>query len=78
MKPTNYKADEITMTGISYGGTSRYPDSDRVNLSMFGAVVSLGGAGSFDLMQLSKKLAGSTAAASVSASAFHDRISGSC
>ena len=78
VKPTDYKADEITMTGISYGGTSRYPDSDRVNLSMLGSVVSLGGAGSFDLMQLSKKLAGSTASASVGASAFHDRISGSC
>lgn len=78
VKPTEYKADEITMSGISYGGTSRYPDSDRVNISMLGSVVSLGGAGSFDLMQLSKKLAGSTAGASVGASAFHDKISGAC
>lgn len=78
VKPTDYKADEIIMSGMSYGGTSRYPDSDRVNLSMLGSVVSLGGAGSFDLMQLSKKLAGSTASAQVGASAYHDRISGSC
>ncbi len=78
VKPTDYKADEIIMSGMSYGGTSRYPDSDRVNLSMLGSVVSLGGAGSFDLMQLSKKLAGSTASAQVGASAYHDRISGAC
>lgn len=78
VKPTDFAADQISLSGISYGGTGRYPDSDRVNLAVFGSVSQLGGAGSFDAMQLSKKLAGSTARASVSASLFHDNISASC
>lgn len=78
VKPTDYAADNISLLGYSYGGTSRYPDSDRVNLSLLGSVIQLGGVGEFDAMQLNKKLAGSTAYAKTGASAFHDQVSASC
>ena len=78
VKPTDYAADEINLAGYSYGGTGRYPDSDRVNLALFSSLASLGGAGSFDAMQLNKKLAGSTASAKVYASSYFDRADASC
>ncbi len=78
VKPTDFAADQIVLKGYSYGGTGRYPHSDRVNLAMLGSVVALGGAGEFDAMQLGKKLAGSTATAGVGTSTFLDQISASC
>ncbi len=78
VKATDFKADEITLKGISYGGTSRYPDSDRVNLALFGSVAQLGGVGNFDAMQLSKKLAGSTAEAYVGTTSYNDVAEGAC
>ena len=78
VKPTDFAANKIIVRGYSYGGTSRYPHSDRVNLATLGSIVALGGAGEFDTMQLDKKLAGSTASASVNSSTFLDQISASC
>lgn len=78
VKPTDFKADEVILKGISYGGTNQYPDSDRVNLELFRTISHLGGAGSFDAMQLNKKLAGSTADAITGASAYNDVAEGSC
>ena len=78
VKPTDFKADDIKLKGISFGGTSRYPDSDRVNLALFRSVAQLGGAGSFDAMQLSKKLAGSTVYASTGASTYNDVVEAAC
>lgn len=78
VKPTDYAADEIYLAGYSYGGTGRYPDSERVNLSVLNSLAGLGGAGSFDAMQLKKKLAGSTATAKVYTTALFDRAEASC
>lgn len=78
VKPTDFAADRIILRGYSYGGTSRYPHSDRVNLARLGSIVAIGGAGEFDAMQLDKKLAGSTASANVSSSTYLDQISASC
>ena len=78
VKPTDFQADAINLSGYKVGGTNRYPDSERVNLGMLSALSSIGGFGAFDATQLSKKLAGCTASASVGTSAIYDIISAGC
>ena len=78
VKPTDFAADNISLVGYSYGGTTRYPDNDRVNLSLLRSVMQLGGVGAFDAMQLNKKLAGSTAYATAGVTAYHDQVNGGC
>ena len=78
VKPTDFQADAINLSGYKIGGTNRYPDSERVNIGMLSALSSIGGFGAFDATQLSKKLAGSTASASVGTSAIYDIISAGC
>ncbi len=78
VKPTDFQADAINLSGYKVGGTNRYPDSERVNIGMLSALSSIGGFGAFDATQLSKKLAGSTASASVGTSAIYDIISAGC
>ncbi len=78
VKPTDYAADKVLLDGCSYGGTGRYAHNERVNLLLLGSVMQLGGAGAFDAMQLSKKMAGSTATAGLTVSTFHDRAKGVC
>ncbi len=78
VKPTDFQADNITLSGYKIGGTNRYPDSEKINISMLGSLSGIGGYGAFDATQLSKKLAGSTAAASVGSNQLHDIISGNC
>ena len=78
VKPTDFQADAINLSGYKVGGTNRYPDSERVNIGMLSALSSIGGFGAFDATQLSKKLAGCTASASVGTSAIYDIISAGC
>ena len=78
VKPTDFQADRITLSGSRVGGTNRYPDSERANLGMFSALSSVGGYGEFDATQLGKKLSGSTASANVGTTPLYDVISGGC
>lgn len=78
LKATDFKADAISMVGYKVGGTNRYPDAERVNLSMMSALSAIGGYGAFDAMQLNKKMSGSTASVSVGSSAIYDVINGNC
>ncbi len=78
VKPTDFQANQITLTGYKVGGTTQYPDSEIINLSMLSSLSSVGGFGAFDAAQLGKKLAGSTARASVGSNALYDMINGEC
>jgi zinc protease len=64
LKNTDFKDDEIRMTGTSAGGYSPYAVQDPVNSKMMSAVITLGGVGSFSATDLPKVLAGKTATAS--------------
>ena len=77
VKPTDFQADKISLSGYKRGGTNRYPDIERLNLAMLSSVAA-GGAGVFDATQLNKKLSGSTATASVGCSPIYDLINGDC
>ena len=78
VKPTDFQADAINLSGYKLGGTNRYPYSERVNLGMLSALSGIGGFGAFDATQLSKKLSGSTASANVGTSGIYDIISAGC
>lgn len=78
VKPTDYKADEIQMEGISWGGSSLYPDADLPNLKNLNSVISVGGIGNFSRIELEKALSGKKAWASASVKRDTEEISGSC
>ncbi len=78
VKPTDFQAEQVILSGFSRGGTNRYPDSDNINISVMKSVVANGGLGEFDAISLGKKLAGSTATAQVWATDIFDRAEAGC
>ncbi len=58
LKPTDFKNDEITFNAFSKGGTSLYPDADYQSASYASTVVTRGGVGEFNSIQLPKLLTG--------------------
>ena len=58
IKPTKLKADEILMGATSPGGSSLFPESDMVNVQLYGNISGIGGLGKFSQTELNKALAG--------------------
>ncbi len=58
LKPTDFKDDEILMSARSPGGTSLAADEEYEAIWMAPTLVTRGGVGSFDAIQLQNKLAG--------------------
>ena len=77
VKPTDFQADQIIMQSFSPGGHSLVPDGDFDSASMAVSIVAQGGLGSFNLIQLNKKLSGKIASASPSLSSRFEGMSGS-
>ena len=78
LKPTDFQADKLSLSGYKVGGTNRYPDSDKENIGMLSALSNIGGFGAFDANQLGKKLSGSTASANVGSGPYYDVITAGC
>lgn len=78
IKSTDFKADEITMTATSFGGTSLYPLSDVPSIANLNAVIAAGGIGNFSPLDLEKVLAGKRASVSASVSQLTEDMYGSC
>jgi len=64
IKPTDFKADEVLFSAYSPGGTSLAADPDYMSAALASQVMQLGGLGSFNRIDLGKKLAGKAAAVS--------------
>jgi zinc protease len=64
LKRTDFKKDEVRISGFSPGGTSLAPDELFVPASTASSVVGLGGLGAHDLVTLGKLLSGKAAGAS--------------
>jgi zinc protease len=64
VKPTDFKADEVLFSGYSPGGTSLATDPDYMSAALASQVMQLGGLGSFNRIDLGKKLAGKAASVS--------------
>ena len=58
VKPTDFKADQIIMKGVSFGGTSVFPNEEIINISQLNGVALVGGIGNFSKVDLGKALAG--------------------
>ncbi len=61
LKPTDFKNDEITFYAFSPGGTSLYSDADYQSASNAASIISRGGVGEFNSIQLPKLLNGKRA-----------------
>lgn len=58
VKPTDFKADEIRLYAYSPGGSSLFADKDVVEIATINDVATVGGLGSFSIVNLGKVLAG--------------------
>ena len=77
-KPTDFKADQIMMKGVSLGGTSVFPNDEIINISQLNGVALVGGIGNFSKVDLSKALAGKRASVGAGIGNTTETISGSC
>ena len=64
VKPTEFKSDEVRLSGFAPGGTSLAPDADYDSVRFADALVREGGLGPFDATALRKALAGKVVYAS--------------
>jgi zinc protease len=78
LKPTDFKADEITMKAFSPGGSSLFPNDEKVNVSSLNAVAGIGGLGNFSNVDLEKVLAGKKAQVSTSVGENTEGLNGNC
>lgn len=58
LKPTEFRADQVLLEGFSPGGHSLVPDEEHLSASHAAEVVSLGGLGELDEIELAKVMAG--------------------
>jgi zinc protease len=76
IKPTDFKNDQVLLNGFSPGGSSLLPDSSYVSASFASQVLSEGGLGQFDSIELEKALAGKIAGAGVAVNDLEDSAGG--
>lgn len=77
LKPTNLKADEILLQAISPGGTSLASDADYIPASTAVGVVTAGGLGKINRIDLGKTLSGKVASARPFISEVQEGVTGS-
>jgi zinc protease len=77
LKSTDFKADEILMSGWSPGGSSLAADSGYLSSALATTLVGLGGLGGFDETTLRKRLAGRTVAVQPQIGSLHEGLGGS-
>lgn len=77
LKPTDFKADEILLSAWSPGGTSLAPDSMYMSASLTSNIIGGSGVGSFNAVDLSKKLSGKVARIRPYVGAMEEGFSGS-
>jgi zinc protease len=77
LKPTNLKADEILFQAISPGGTSLASDANYIPASSAVNLVTAGGLGKFNLVDLRKTLTGKVASARPFISELQEGVTGS-
>lgn len=76
LKPSDFKNDQVLLSGFRDGGTSNYSVQDSLNATIAGSLSGISGLGVFTPTDLRKALAGKIASASVSLSETNDLASG--
>ena len=77
LRPTDFKNNEILMSGYSPGGTSMISDRDYIAAATASGVVSQGGLAGFDQNQLQRYMSDKVAGASASIGELYENLSGS-
>ena len=77
LKKTDYKKDQVSLSGSSDGGANLYGEKDLVNTNMFNSVIEISGLGNFSSTELSKALAGKIAGASIGLEGRKQVVTGS-
>lgn len=65
LKKTDYKKDEVLLSGEGFGGSSLYGPKDYTNASVFDEVIGISGLSDFSSTELQKALAGKIANANL-------------
>lgn len=78
VKHTDFKADEIRMKGTSLGGTSVFPNEDKLQFTLMNGVMNEGGIGDFSNVELTKMLAGKKVSLSTAVGSTTENVNGSC
>jgi zinc protease len=76
IKPTDFKADEIRLSGGSDGGISLVKDDEYLSASVATAIASISGAGRHSAVELQKKLTGKAVNASAGIGDYSESVSG--
>ena len=76
LKPTDFKNDQVLISGFSPGGTSLASDSQFPSASFSTTLVGESGLGDFDLVELDKALAGTIASVDAYISELEEGIEG--
>jgi len=76
LKQTDFKNDQVLLSGFRFGGSSLYSDADMHNAQYATSMVSQMGVGDFTPTDLRKVLAGKTASASPRMSSLTEGIGG--
>ncbi|ANI90628.1 hypothetical protein A9P82_04995 [Arachidicoccus ginsenosidimutans] len=77
IKPTDFKNDEIVLTGGRLGGTGQFSVADKANVTFLGSVIGAMGYGQFTPSELNDFLSGKNAKVGVGFGAATNGISGS-
>ena len=77
LKKTDYKKDQVTMSGVGGSGESNYSKADFANLQMFNDVIDNSGLGDFGSIELGKALAGKIANATLKMNSRRMSLDGS-
>jgi zinc protease len=77
LKVTDFQDDQILFRAFSPGGSSLVDDEDYIPVSSAGSVINGSGVGSFNPIDLRKKLTGKVASANASISELEEGLSGS-
>ncbi|MEJ0054845.1 MAG: insulinase family protein [Bacteroidota bacterium] len=76
VKPTDFKNDQVLMSGYRFGGSSLYSDKDLYNAQYATTIIGQMGVGNFSPNDLRKTLAGKTVNATPRLSSLTESISG--
>ncbi|MEL6675196.1 MAG: insulinase family protein [Bacteroidota bacterium] len=78
LKPTDFKKDQILMSSFSPGGTSLYSDEEYMTAEMAGQIVSQGGIGPYNNIELGKFLSDKVVSVSPYIGELYEGVRGSC
>jgi zinc protease len=78
LKPTDFKNDQILISGYNFGGTSLVSDKDFISANLAASIIGRSGVGEFSQIQLEKLLSGKNVSVSPFIREASEGISGDC